>query len=139
MRKLRVLKKILARTQADKMLISFFVFFLVDAFVIYCAEPTFATYRDALWYCYAVITTIGFGDLVVTTALAKICTILLSLYSILIIAIVTGIIVSYYTELTKLQQSDSVATFLEKAEHLSELSKEELDELSRNISNLKIK
>ncbi len=139
MKKLRLLKQVLVRTQGDKMLISFLIFLLLDALVIFFAEPTFETYGDSVWYCYAVITTIGFGDLVVTTTLAKICTMLLSLYSILIIAIITGIVVNYYTELLKVQQNESVVDFLDKAEHLSDLSKEELDELSRKISELRMK
>ncbi len=139
MQKLRILRKILNRTHADKMLISFFIFLLLDAVLIYFTEPSFETYGDALWYCYAVITTIGFGDLVVTTAIGKFFTIILSIYAIIVIGIVTGIIVNFYTEILKLQQEESLSIFLEKAEHLSDLSKEELDELSQKISQFRLK
>lgn len=139
MQKLLILKKILNRTHADKMLISFFIFLLLDAVLIYATEPSFETYGDALWYCYAVITTIGFGDLVVTTAIGKFFTIILSIYAIIVIGIVTGIIVNFYTEILKLQQEESMSVFLEKAEHLSDLSKEELDELSHRISQFRMK
>lgn len=103
MKKLRILRKILNYTHADKMLLSFLLFVLLDALIILLVEPTFITYGDALWYCYSVITTTGFGDLVVTTLLAKICTVLLSIYSLLVIGIVTGIIVSFYTQILKLK------------------------------------
>ncbi|MFI3176816.1 MAG: potassium channel family protein [Eubacteriales bacterium] len=134
MRKLRILKDILINTHADKMLLSFLLFILLDALVICWCEPSFHTYGDALWYCYAVITTIGFGDLVVTTFLGKVLTVILSAYAILVIGIVTGIIVNFYTELLKLQKETNLSTFLDKAEHLSDLNKEELDELSQNIA-----
>lgn len=139
MQKLLILKRILNRTHADKMLISFLIFLLLDAVLIYFTEPSFETYGDALWYCYAVITTIGFGDLVVTTFIGKFFTIILSIYAIIVIGIVTGIIVNFYTEILKLQQEESMSVFLEKAEHLSDLSKEELDELSQRVSQFRMK
>ncbi len=137
MKKLRILKQILTRTHADKMLISFLAFILIDAFIIFLSEPSFTKYGDSLWYCYAVITTIGFGDLVVTTTVGKFFTVILSCYAIIVIGIVTGIIVNFYTEILKLQQEESLSVFLEKAEHLDELSKEELQELSKKISHFR--
>lgn len=137
MKKLRILKQILVRTRANQMLLSFVCFILIDALVIFLFDSAFSSYGDSLWYCYAVITTIGFGDLVVTTFIGKCCTVVLSCYAIIVIGIVTGIIVNFYTEILNLQREDSLSTFLHKAEHLSELSKEELDELSRNISQFK--
>lgn len=98
-KKLRILSSILKQTKADKMLIGYFVFVLVDAFAIFLLEPGIKNYFDALWYCFSVITTTGFGDVVVTTASAKIATVLLSIYSVLIIAIVTGVVVNYYTKI----------------------------------------
>ena len=41
-------------------------------------EPEIHNYFDALWYCFSVISTIGFGDIVVISIVAKILTILLS-------------------------------------------------------------
>ncbi len=139
MKKLRILKQILVHTRAYKMLLSFVGFILIDALIIFLFDPAFSSYGDSLWYCYAVITTIGFGDLVVTTFIGKCCTVVLSGYAIIVLGIVTGIIVNFYTEILRLQQEDSLSSFLHKAEHLSELSKEELDELSRNISRFKKK
>ena len=50
--------------------------------------------------CYAVISTAGFGDIVVTTFAAKVVSVLLTAYSIVVIALVTGVIVNYYNQLT---------------------------------------
>ena len=52
-------------------------------------EPEIHNYFDALWYCFSVISTIGFGDIVVISIVAKILTILLSFYSIIVFAILT--------------------------------------------------
>ncbi len=134
MKKVRVLRRILKDTGGDKMLVSFLAFTLVVAKILHMVEPQFTTFGDSLWYCYVAIATIGFGDMVVVTTIGRICTIFLSLYSILVIAIITGIVVNFYTELTQLRQKHSLAAFLEKAERLPELSKEELAELARNVS-----
>ena len=59
--------------------------------------------------------------------------IFLSICSILIIAVVPGVITSYYVESTKLRADESSAKFLDDLERLPELSKEELVELSEKV------
>ena len=61
MKKLRILWGILKRTRADHILLGFILFLLADAAVIRLVEPDIHRYGDALWYCYAVISTAGFG------------------------------------------------------------------------------
>ena len=99
--KLRKLKEILKKTGADRILTSFVGFIFVDALIIYLCDPAVKSYGDAVWYCYDVISTTGFGDVVVTTAVARACSVILTVYSVLVIAIVTGVVVSFYLELTK--------------------------------------
>ena len=71
-------------------------------------EPEIHNYFDALWYCFSVISTIGFGDIVVISIVAKILTILLSFYSIIVFAILTATVVNYFSELQKAKYNDSV-------------------------------
>ena len=52
---------------------------------------------------------------------------------VLIIAVVPGVITSYYVESTKLRADESSAKFLDDLERLPELSKEELVELSEKV------
>ena len=73
MKKLRILWGILKRTRADHILLGFILFLLADAAVIRLVEPDIHRYGDALWYCYAVISTAGFGDIVTVTLIGKIC------------------------------------------------------------------
>lgn len=98
---MRTLKKILKKTGADKMLMSFVGFIFFDALIIYICDPAVKSYGDAVWYCYDVISTTGFGDVVVSTPIGRACSVILTIYSILVIAIVTGVVVSFYTELIK--------------------------------------
>ncbi len=135
MKKIRILKQVLVRTHADKLLISFFVFLFIVGFIIFLAEPDIHTYRDALWYCYACVTTIGFGDVIVTTAISKALSVVLSIYAALIIAIVTGVVVNFYNQMIKLRQKETLAAVLDKLEHLPELSKEELEEIAKRAKN----
>lgn len=80
--------------------------------------------------------TIGFGDIVATTVIGKIITVILSLYGILVTAMITGTIVSYYTEYLNNKQGDTISIFLEKLQNLPKLSKEELEDISENIKKL---
>ncbi|MCQ4021659.1 MULTISPECIES: potassium channel family protein [unclassified Ruminococcus] len=137
MRKLRILLVILRRTKADKVLLGMIVFVLVSALFIMLSEPNITSYFDALWYCYTVISTIGFGDIIVTTFISKIISVLLTVYSLFVIAIATGVVVSFYNQVVQSQHDDSVSLFVDKLERLPELSKEELKEISDKIKKLR--
>ena len=134
---IHVLATTVRRTGAGKMLWGFLAFLLVCAAVIWLWEPSIDSYWDGIWYCYAVVTTIGFGDLLVSTILGRVLSIILSVYAALVIAIVTGVVVNVYTQIVKLREQGSLAAFLDKLEHLPELSREELTELSEQVKQWK--
>lgn len=139
MRKLRLLKEVLVRTNADKILIAYVVFVLVSALGILIVEPNIDKYGDALWYCYAVVSTTGFGDVIVVTAFAKIISVLVTVYSTIVIAIVTGVVVNFYTEVAERQRKETFANFMDKLERLDTLSKEELAQMSVQVKEYKKK
>ena len=130
MKKLRILGQILKRTRTTELIVGFFVFLFIVGFIIVLVEPDISTYRDAMWYCYACVTTIGFGDVVVTTAISKILSVIMSIYAVFIIAIVTGVVVNFYNQLIKIKQKETLTAFLDKLQYLPELSKEELEEMA---------
>ena len=115
----------------------FAAFMLLAALVIWACEPEINTYREALWYCFTVVSTIGFGDVVVHTAISRGLTVALSLYALVTLAIFTGVIVNYYTQLVELRQQESLAVIMDKLERLPELSRQELEQLSDQIRNAK--
>lgn len=133
MKKLKVLKGILVRTKAHNILIGYLCFVLCAALVIMLVDPVVERYTDALWYLYAVISTAGFGDIVVTSGIAKIVSLLVTIYSILVIAIVTGVVVNFYTEVTQLQKKETLTAFVDKLERLDTMSKDELKEISQQV------
>jgi len=116
MRRLKVLAGILKRTRADKILGGFIVFLFAVAAVIELAEPDINRYGDALWYCYAVISTAGFGDVVAVTFIGKICSALLTVYAIFVTAIVTGVVVNFYTQMVEMQRKETLAMFMDQLE-----------------------
>ena len=137
MRRLKVLAGILKRTRADKILVGFIVFLFAVAAVIELAEPDINRYGDALWYCYAVISTAGFGDVVAVTFIGKICSVLLTVYAIFVTAIVTGVVVNFYTQMVEMQRKETIAMFMDQLERLPELSREELDSISQKVRKLR--
>lgn len=137
MKKLRVLHSILKKTKSYEMLFTYLIFLFVSAAIINVAEPDIHTIREALWYEYAVLTTVGFGDVIVTTFIGKTMSVLVSIYSIIIIGIITGVIVNYYGQIIEIQQKDTIAAFLDRLEHLPEMTEEELKEMSENIKKFK--
>lgn len=137
MRRLKVLAGILKRTRADKILVGFIVFLFAVAAVIELAEPDINCYGDALWYCYAVISTAGFGDVVAVTFIGKICSALLTVYAIFVTAIVTGVVVNFYTQMVEMQRKETIAMFMDQLERLPELSREELESISQKVRKLR--
>lgn len=109
---------------------SFLIFFFVAAVVVWIFEPTIDRYVDSIWYCFVSMATIGFGDLTATTLIPRIVTVLLWIYGVLVLAIVTAMLTSFYLEATKLRANESVHEFLSELERLPELSREELESLS---------
>ena len=133
MKRSKMIKNILKRTGAMKILYGYIVLFLLIAFGIMVVEPDINSYCGSVWYCFSVITTIGFGDVIAVTLIGRILTIVLSIYSILVIAIIPGILTSYYIESIKMKSNESMEKFMYDLERLPELSKEELEELSEKV------
>lgn len=133
MRRRRLFKRILKSTGADWILEGFFVLFLFAAFFIWITEPSLTSFWDSIWYCFTVVTTIGFGDQYATTVISRILTMILSFYSIIAVAILTAVITNYSLERMKRRAEMNVSEFLDKLERLPELSKEELMELSDKV------
>ena len=133
MKKTRLIKIILKRTGALKFLTTYIIIFAGVSIGVWIVEPNIKTPIDSVWYCFSVATTIGVGDITAVTILGRAMSIFLSICSILIIAVVPGIITSYYIESTKLKEQESIAKFLDDLEHLPELSKEDLQSLSEKV------
>ena len=135
MRNSKILWRVLKRTRADKILYGYLILLFGISFAIWLIEPEINTIFDSLWYCFSVLTTIGFGDFIAVTFIGRILSVVLSIYSILIISIIPVVITSFYLESIKIRSKESMEKFLYDLERLPELSKEELNDLSEKAKN----
>ena len=133
MKKLKLAWTIFKKMNADKIIITFLLFILIGSFILVITEPQTNNLFDGFWYLFISFTTIGFGDIVVTTIIGKIITMIIALYGIFIVALITGILINYYQEFNKLKENESIELFLNKLENLEKLSNDELKEISDKI------
>lgn len=139
MKKLKIMWKILKMTSVDKIIYVFLLYILGMSFVLKAIEPGFHSVWDGIWYCFVTFTTVGFGDLVVTTVLGKVLSILLMIYGLIVVAFMTGTLVNYYQEIMKIKANDNMTLFMDQLERLPELSKEELTNMANVVKKRKYK
>ena len=135
----RMLIKAYKTSGANKVFAGYFLWFFIAAFPIWIFEPQINTYADSLWFCFASATSIGYGDYAAVTLIGRIITVILTLYSVAVIAIFTAVITSYFMDLARFRARESARKFIDDLEHLPELSKEELEELSQRVKDFQKK
>ena len=96
--KLDVFAKIIFKTFALEILFGLLALMATFSIILMYEEPTMTYYPNALWYCFTVVTTIGFGDFYATTLIGRLVTVILGIYGIVVVAVITSIIVNFYNE-----------------------------------------
>ena len=126
---------LLNHTGTIKVFFAYVIVLCIGAVLTWIFEPQVQSLWDGFWFCFVASTTIGFGDITAVTVIGRLVVIFVTLCGILTVAMVPGVVVAYYTEYLKKREEDTVSTFLEKLEHLPELQKKELEEISERIKN----
>ena len=93
------LKKIIRKTYAAEILFGIVLLIVAFSLVLPHFEEGITTFTDALWYCFAIVTTIGFGDFAAVTPMGRLLSVILGLYGIIVVALITSIIVNFYGEM----------------------------------------
>ena len=96
--KLKTLGLIILRTYALEILFGLMSMMVCFALVFMYLEPSIENFGDGLWYCFAVVTTIGFGDYTCVTGVGRILTVFLGIYGLVVVAVITSIFVNFYNE-----------------------------------------
>ena len=101
--KVKVLFRIIVSTFSLEILFGLLTMIICFSIVLASVESsvpdaTITSVPDALWYSFAVVTTIGFGDMVAKTLIGRILTVILGLYGLIVVAVITSIIVNFYNE-----------------------------------------
>lgn len=133
LRNARMLGNILRHTGFAHITAIFGVLFLFCSLMVWLADPGCLTFGDGMWFSFEAVSTIGFGDIEAAGPIARAATVVLSIFSIFYIALITGVVVNYCSNLIKARQKDTLANFIDSLEHLEEKSPEELAELSDRV------
>jgi hypothetical protein len=99
--KVGMLTDIIRQTYAAEIVGGLLLLIFVFSFMLMLFEKNITSYGDALWYCFAIVTTIGFGDIAATSMAGRIMSVILGIYGIVVVALITSIIVAFYGEMKK--------------------------------------
>jgi len=104
--KMDVLRKIVRKTYAAEILFGMLLLIVAFSIVLPQFDPGIPSFADALWYCFAIVTTIGFGDFTAATLPGRAVSVVLGLYGIIVVALITSIIVNFYNETKNTEDPD---------------------------------
>ena len=121
-----ILKKIFIKSMATEVLVGLMILIISFSLVLPSYEPSIENFGDALWYCFAIVTTIGFGDITAVTPVGRLLSVILGIYGIIVVALVTSIIINFYTETKDVKMSD------DSGDEENEEKEQEDPELSEN-------
>ena len=104
--KLNILMNIIRETYVMEILLGLLLMIIACSSIMSTLEPNMENYGDALWYCFALVTTIGFGDISATTLVGRVLSVFLGIYGIVVVAIITSVIVNFYGEMKRNNTDD---------------------------------
>lgn len=135
--RLGIIRSVLQHSGLGWAVVCFVIVFVLCSLLIWVFEPAIPTFGDALWYCFEIVSTIGFGDIVVSSPLARIVSVLLSITSVFVVAVLTGAVVSFSQEIMKARRDESIALFMDRLENLPKLSHGELVDISTRVRRMR--
>ena len=95
---LKLLVKVIRKTYAANIMAGLLLLMAAASFTIPALEESIPTFKDAVWYCFSILTNIGFANYAAATDAGKVISVLLGIYGIIVVALITSIIVNFYTE-----------------------------------------
>ena len=115
--KLTTFVNVIMRTFALEILLGLAALIVLSSLILMHVEPSMPGFGDAIWYCFAVVTTIGFGDIVAATPIGRVVSVILGIYGIVVVAVITSIIVNFYNETYGKRDAKEVKQLHEQNKH----------------------
>ena len=137
MRNIRLFWGLVKHFHFERFLILFIILYLIISGIIVAVEPGINTYGDALWYTFVASTSIGFGDYTAVTLPGRLLTVFITLYGILLAAILSGVVITHYLEVINRVEKLTATVFMDKLEHLSELSRQDIKDIEAKVRSFK--
>ena len=104
-----ILFKIVRKTNAPQILFGMLMLIIAFSMLFPLVEDNIRDFPSALWYSFAIVSTIGFGDVTATSIPGRVLTVILGLCGLLIVSLVVSIIVNLYNETKNSDKADSDA------------------------------
>jgi voltage-gated potassium channel len=97
------------------------------AILVHIVDPAIGSFGDALWWAVSTVTTVGYGDVVPTSASGRLAGVLLMLTGIALIPVITSVTVSILVSQRTREAQE------EEQQHLKRIL-ERLDDLERRLT-----
>ena len=75
---LKSLANVARETYAAEIIGGLVLLIFAFSYILRFLEPNMNSLKDGLWYCFAIVTTIGFGDITATTTIGQILSVILA-------------------------------------------------------------
>lgn len=96
--KMDIFWKVVRKTNAAEILFGMLLLIIAFSLVLPIVEDAIPDFGSALWYCFAIISTIGFGDVAAVSILGRIMSAILGLCGLVVVSVVMSIVVNFYNE-----------------------------------------
>lgn len=123
--KINVISNIIKKSLAKEIILGLLILVILCSVYFTLVEPNITSYVDGLWYSFAVITTIGFGDVYVSTTLGRILSVILGISGIAVVAVFTSFIVNFYNEMNRKREEKAIQKLSKEIQKLEQENKEE--------------
>lgn len=96
--KMDIFWKVVRKTNAAEILFGMLLLIIAFSLVLPILEDDIPDFGSALWYCFAIISTIGFGDVAAVSILGRIMSAILGICGLVVVSVVMSIVVNFYNE-----------------------------------------
>ena len=101
--KMDIFWKVVRKTNAAEILFGMLLLIVAFSLVLPLLEDDIPDFTSALWYSFAIISTIGFGDVAAVSVMGRILSAILGICGLVVVSVVMSIVVNFYNETKNLE------------------------------------